>query len=673
MYERSTKKGAITFKRWKRKSWAAFASLGKVIRIGVISVTFSLLTIKSMPALAQSKQKSANETLLALEELVINTERPTPFQPLVRVVAVIQQKDIERAAVQNIQDLLRYIQGADLRSRGSEGVQADLNILGGTFDQTLVMINGINFTDPQTGHHSLNIPVDISQIERIELLHGPGAWSDGGIAYSGAVNIITKRATKREILSTISGGDYGYFRASANLAFAHNRDNQNSWRVSGQAGGSISRSDGYTKNTDFGIANIYSNLHLSNGKGHTIELQAGYQQKEFGANSFYSISFPEQFENTRLFLSSVRYTWESERWQLSGTAYQRRHHDRFELFRNESPDWYKSHNYHMNDIAGFNAKAAYRWGKWGSTVLGADYRYEHIYSTVLGRGIEKSVKVPGEEGIYFTKSLGREIPALYARHILQLKRWRFTAGVMGADSKLYTGIAAAFAINPYTEVNGWVNNSYRNPTFTDLYYKSPTQTGNSTLKPEEAIATQLGVRYTKHNIRASLSGFYRHGYNIIDWVRESGSDQWQASNITNVTSVGADIYLAVTLAGSAVNRIAISYSWMDVIKESSGKHSLYATDFLRHKAALFLEHKIISKLSGRWDLSYQKRDGTYMGAQNTEIPYKGFVITDLKLIWEEGKIRPFAEATNLFNTDYLHIGNLPQPKRWIKAGINIVL
>ena len=79
------------------------------------------------------------------------------------------QAEIEQAAVNNLPDLLRYLQGTDLRTRGGEGVQSDLNILGGTFDQTMVMINGVNFTDPQTGHHSLNLPVEISQIERIEI------------------------------------------------------------------------------------------------------------------------------------------------------------------------------------------------------------------------------------------------------------------------------------------------------------------------------------------------------------------------------------------------------------------------------------------------------------------------------------------------------------------------
>lgn len=697
MYMKIKKRGALTFKRWKRTPWAAFASLGKSIRIGVLCVAYSLLVFNSKPALAQSKQKSADETLMALEELVINTERPSPFQPLVRVVAVIQQQEIERAAVRNIQDLLRYVQGADLRSRGSEGVQADLNILGGTFDQTIIFINGVNFTDPQTGHHSLNIPVEISQIKRIELLQGPGAWSDGAVAYSGAINIITNIPSSQSLQGNFAGGQYGYFKSSLNAEFSNNPHTDksqkvlSSWNISGQAGGGYSRSDGYSENTDFDILNLYANISAKDNSGNSIDFQTGYQEKKFGANSFYSLAYPEQYENTRVFLSSLKYLKNSPKFQIGATIYHRRHHDRFELFRHQTPDWYNSHNYHMTDVVGANAKIAYRWGRAGSTVLGADYRFEHIYSTVLGDYIDNeggntsSIKaVPGEKGVFFTRSKGRNTPSLYIRHILQLYKWRFTAGIMGANtihsgdgpdygSRVYAGLAAAYKINHYLEASGWINNSYRNPTFTDLYYKSPTQTGNLDLKPEEAVATQLEVRFTNHRSRASVSAFYRYGYNIIDWIRETGSDQWRAANITNIETIGTDFNFTYSIPAGFVSRITASWSWMEVTKKSGQYHSLYATDYLRHKASIGLHHKILETLNASWHLSYQKREGSYPGPDNSEIPYEGFFLTDLKIQMDRGAILPFIEVTNLFNTHYFYLGNLPQPGRWIKGGIQITL
>ncbi len=656
--------------------------MGKTIKIGVLCVTYSLLVMKSQPLLAQGETKSGNDTIRTLEELVIDAGRPTPFQPLVRVVAVIQQKEIERAAVQNLTDLLRYIQGTDLRSRGSEGVQADINILGGTFDQTMVMINGINFTDPQTGHHSLNIPVELSQIDRIEILQGPGAWSNGSVAYSGAINIITKNPSKTGVNVSLLGGSFGYFKGSANIGFRKITADR-SWQISGQAGGGHSRSDGFADNTDFGITNLFSNVNITNRRGHSFALQAGFQSKDFGANSFYSIAYPEQFEATRLFLSSIQYQYMSGRWQIKASVYQRRHFDRFELFRYEAPAWYKGHNYHQNDILGFNAQAAYRWGKGGTSIIGVDYRIEHIFSTVLGDDMTSGKPAPFEDGIEYTKAKGREIPSLYLKHLIQLEKWRFTAGLMLSDTyntasssygtRLYAGLAAAYQINPYLEANGWINNSYRNPTFTDLYYKSPTQTGNMGLKPEEAVAAQVGLKLTKSEIRASLSAFYRYGYRIIDWTRASGSDQWQAGNITDIRSAGFELNAAYIWKTGWINQMGASYAYLNVAKETGNLHSLYATDYLRHKASLFIDHDVFSKLSARWDLSFQKRAGTYLGAGSSEVPYKSFALVDIKLLWSEKWYQVFVEATNLLNTDYLYIGNLPQPGRWIKAGVGIDL
>ena len=667
MYNNKRKTKPICFKRWKRTPWAAFASLGKVIKIGVLSVAYSILVMNGQPLLAQSNQKSGNDTIRALEELIINTERPTPFQPLVRVVAVIQQAEIERAAVNNLPDLLRYLQGTDLRTRGGEGVQSDLNILGGTFDQTMVMINGVNFTDPQTGHHSLNLPVEISQIERIEILHGPGAWSEGSVAYAGAINIITKNPAKTGASLSLTGGSYGYFKGDANLQFAKK---SGSWNLSAQAGGGYSRSDGYSDNTDFDILNLFTSVLATKGNKHKIYAQAGYQHKAFGANSFYTAAYPEQFEETSLYLSSLQYTYQTAKWQLKAVAYHRRHFDRFELFRYEAAPWYQGHNYHRSDVAGADIQAARRWGKAGTTLVGAGYRFENIYSTVLGDPIEGEGGHYSPEGTQYTRSKSRQTPSAYAKHILQLEKWRFTAGVLVAEKmRIYGGASAAYSISPYLEANAWVNNSFRKPTFTDLYYKSPNQTGNMNLKPEEAVSGQLGLRYAKSGLRASLSGFYRYGFSIIDWTRTSGSDQWQASNITNVITAGIEVSVTRSWTNSFLNSAGVTYAFLDVSKKTDGVLSLYATDFLRHKATAFADHKIFGKLSARWDLSFQKREGTWLGPNSSEVPYKSFALADVKVVWSEPKWRVSVEATNLFGTDYLYLGNLPQPGRWIKAGL----
>ena len=209
------KNAKIVFRRWTRTSYAVFSSLGKTVKIGVLGV--GMLGLCHQPVLAQKESDTLGMSTKHLDDVVISGERPEAFQPIVEVVAVLTQKDVERAAVQNLSDLLTYLQGVDVRSRNREGVQADISLRGGTFDQVAILLNGINFTDPQTGHFNLNLPIDLQSIERIEILQGPGAWSAGNIAFSGAINIVTKTATDGSSASIhLSGGAHNY----SNMGFS---------------------------------------------------------------------------------------------------------------------------------------------------------------------------------------------------------------------------------------------------------------------------------------------------------------------------------------------------------------------------------------------------------------------------------------------------------------------
>ena len=143
---------------------------------------------------------------------------PVEAQQAARIVTVITKSEIERAPAQNLNDLLRYVAGVDIRQRGPFGAQADISIRGGTFDQTLILLNGVNITDPQTGHHNLNLPIDIESIERIEILQGPAAKSFGPNAFNGAINIITGNSKPNHIRSSGMFGQYGLYKASVNIS-----------------------------------------------------------------------------------------------------------------------------------------------------------------------------------------------------------------------------------------------------------------------------------------------------------------------------------------------------------------------------------------------------------------------------------------------------------------------
>ena len=128
-----------------------------------------------------------------LDEVVVSTTIiDLPFSKNFRTVRIISSDEIKNSPSTNLSDMLQEISGIDIRRRGVEGVQGDLYIRGGSFDQTLLLIDGMKMDDAQTGHHTLNMILPLYLIERIEIIKGPAARIFGQNAFNGAINIVTK-------------------------------------------------------------------------------------------------------------------------------------------------------------------------------------------------------------------------------------------------------------------------------------------------------------------------------------------------------------------------------------------------------------------------------------------------------------------------------------------------
>lgn len=659
------------FRRWTRAPYAVFSSLTISVKIGVLGAM--MLTAANQPVLAQDNQKTVADPVFQLEEVQVNSDLPPTTQQLVKVVAVLTRKDIDQAAVQDLQGLLRYVQGIDLQTRGPENVQADICLRGGTFDETAILLNGINFTDPQTGHFNLDIPLDISLIDRIEILYGPGAWTAGSIAFSGAINIITRQLIKNEVNAQASSGQHNYWQEKANGLL-----NSGHWRVAATA--NESKSDGYAYNTDFKIINGYSNIRYIDNKLGQLEMQFGVQAKDFGANSFYSPAFLDQYEQTRTLIASLQYKKQWQQWQLTASGYYRRHHDMFALFRDAetAPSRYTSANanYHLTDVMGVSTQLSYAW-KGGITSLSGDLRSEHIYSNTLGSDTIQP-KYDPYSGLYvFKRSALRQIASVSVKHVMEWKKWTASIGAMGSGNndygfRLYGGGNVDYAFTPSLTIGSWLHNSYRMPTFTDLYYQSSTQHGNPNLKPEEAFNSDFHLLWTpdKWTVRAAF--FYRDGYRIIDWVRLPNETIWHSANLTDVQSLGSELSVDYRPALRWLSNVHLDYTFLHVTAGSSIYISSYSTNYLRNQVKLRISQPIISKLSASWQLSLNDRAGSYLNfANNHETNFTPYLLCDLKLQWTDKHYQLFAEATNLFNTSYFDFGNLPQPGRWVKVGIAV--
>jgi iron complex outermembrane receptor protein len=591
---------------------------------------------------------------------------------------VIERKEIESSPVQNIQDILEYVAGVDVRQRGAEGVQADVSIRGGTFDQTLILLNGINITDSQTGHHNFNIPVSLNQIERIEILEGPAARVFGPNAFSGAINIVTRQIDSNFLMLQLTGGSFGYVDADLSGSF-----------ITGKLLHSLTlnqkKSDGYIENTDFKVTNLfYSNQFIaSKGK---VSFQLGFSDKGFGANSFYTPKYPNQYEEINTLISSIK--WESNsKFHLTPAIYWRRNQDRFELFRNNPESWYTTHNYHLTNTYGGNLNSWVQ-SMWGKTAYGIEFRSENILSNVLGEVLDSPKNVPGEDAI-FTKSKNRNTISGFLEHVYYSNSWIISAGLLGnyisergTGINFFPGIDIGYSISSTINVFSSFNTSLRMPTFTDLYYQGPTNIGNPELKPEKTASVEGGFKLNSGFVQGHWVGFYRKGNDIIDWVKQNESDKWKPQNLTKLNSLGTEIQIQFNLkkyfGHNLPNFININYFYNNIGKtEGQDFISNYVLDNLKHKFVGTINQTVLKAFTVDFKVLFQDREGTYTQFENdswgSEIQYNPFWIFDGKVNYYFKNIQFYFTINNIFNLRYVDIGNVIQPGRWTKVGISYQL
>ena len=662
------KKFDFCFCRWSRKSYGAFASMHKVVKIGVLCVSLSLITFRTQILFAQDTLQHG-KTVLLDESLVVG-RRTDALPNMVRIISSLSGEEAKLAPAQSLNDLLRYLPSVDIRQRGPVGVQADVSVRGGTFEQTQVLLNGVNFSDPQTGHHSLNLPVNMGMVSRIEVLQGLSAPG----AIGGALNIVTEPNTGNSANLHVAGGQYGYLNVEGDASLG-NSSFQSYLSAAHQ------RSDGYITNTDFSITNAYTFLSYQNSLLGKLEAQAGYQQKTFGSNGFYSFKYPNQLEATRTFLGSIRWLKSVKNLHLSALAYHRQHFDRFELFRSNPDSWYTGHNYHNTLVSGGEANAQLK--TWlGLTTVAAELRNEHIYSNTLGYDMQNPRKAPFENGIYYTKHADRNTARAFLSQSVELGKLSFAGGLSlhyssDFDLKTCFAVDGKWLVSNNVLLYGAINQALRLPTFTDLFYQTATHQANPNLKPEEATTFELGSTYMNGSMKADASVFYRLGKNTIDWVYFEGASKSQSMNHTNVDVAGVEVSWqwlpSIFNPQHFIQRLGVSYTYLHIDKSSDmQKGASYSLDQLRHKVNVDFLHLVgFQALKAQWQLCFMDRMGSYVSPGGATEPYEPTFLLNLRLLWQPALFTVYVEATNLLGVTYYDYGGIEQPKQWVNAGINI--
>lgn len=410
-------------------------------------------------------------------------------------------------------------------------------------------------------------------------------------AFSGAINIITGTGDENTTTASVSVGDNGYINSVLGANYTINN-----WTLVGSA--SYNQSSGYMHNTDYKFGNTFLQAIYRGEKTGTFDLQLGGQIKGFGANSFYSLAYPNQYEATKTLLGSLKYNVMIKSFGIEASVYTRTHQDRFELIRDyvDAPAWYTNHNHHIATTIGGNIKGAW-YSSIGKTSVGVEVRNERIISNVLGEPMEETRHVPGQaEDVVFTHSKNHLNINYFLEQSFYVKKFSASVGASGNYNTMFRNNFAFGANVGYQYVQGGnvfasVNRSLRLPTFTDLYYKSATQQANPDLKAESSITTEVGINYNNYGFSAHLSAYYRVGNNIIDWVKKPEDEKWICLNHSRVDAMGGEVAIAYHW-NEWIPKAEITYSYCHLNKEAGKYLSKYALDYLKHKLTLLLEHKI---------------------------------------------------------------------------------
>jgi outer membrane receptor protein involved in Fe transport len=605
------------------------------------------------PSLAQvaatppkTSTSGATETMV-----VLGSATPVPLAESTRSVDVLPLKS-ESLAAESPQDILREDSSVFVEERGAGGGQADLVLRGGSFEQTLVMLNGFRINDAQTSHHNLDLPVPMEAMDSIEVLEGAGSTLHGVDALSGVVDFLTAAPDHDSIF--LRGGE-GSFESNEETLLAGAQRG----RWSGRATAERNFSTGFMTDRDYRNEDASAESWVGSRLGVTDLLFAG-SDRSFGANQFYG-DYPS-WERTKGWFASARQELGAQ--TVAAFGY-RRHTDEFVLFRDD-PAIYE--NNHIDGSWQGSLRRTENLGKNGVALMGLEADGDSIRSNNLG------IHARNRGAGYVDFDL-RPAKA----------RWSWSAGAReeifsgGAQAVFSPELAGSFRVASTLKLRATGGYGFRIPTYTDLYYSDPSTLGNPKLKAESAWSGDIGADWIPSTkVSLSVTGFYSQQHDTIDYVRsatvpnpylppscmldgEQVANTWCADNLNGLHFAGLESKLTwIPKKGQAV-RIA----WTGLHGAQSALHGLESEYVFNYP---------VENIHASWTWA-MGRNFALTNAVELAQRYQQTVypVWNATLTHDHGWLRPYVRATNLSNTGYQEIGGVNMPPRGIMGGVALEL
>ena len=592
-------------------------------------------------ALAQQSPTPAPDptTPVAQSISVTTTLEPLPLAESDRSVNVISPRD-QPLVSNSVVDLLRQDPSLNLQARAGNGVQADLSIRGTTFEQSLILLNGLRINDPETGHLNLDIPIPLDAITRIDILHGSGSTFYGSDAIGGAVNLLTQPPTPGLTVVASAGGGSFYSIEQ------HLRASYTNGPVAEQLTCSRDTSDGFIPDRNYSSNALASETWLTLKPG-TTDILLAASDRPYGANLFYGPY--DSWERTKGWFASIQ---QQLGQQTAASFGYRRHSDLFVLFADQPAIYENNH-------------------------ITTSYEGALRRADTLGINITLSYGLEADGDTIHSNSLGehaRNQGAGYANLSLRaLGRFSLSIGareeILSSNGSVFSpSVAAAYTLTHTVRLRASAGHGFRLPTYVDLYYSDPTTIGNPNLKPESSWSYEAGLDWTPANGRLTLTAtaFRLQQKDAIDYSKQSlatdaltFAEPWQAVNIQNLDITGAETTLRLRLTDT--QQLQFSYTAAHAASPPPNIISEYAYNYAAQNAIFGWTGQLPGAIGHQINAHTQVN----IVQKTTQTAYP---LWDISLSRNTGRLRPYLRLLNLSNTGYQEIPDVPLQGRTIIAG-----
>ncbi len=614
---------------------------------------------------------SFSQNSSALDPVTITaTLSPQTISKTGRNITVINGDVFKQTPVNSIDELLRYVPGIEVQSRGPMGTQSDIIIRGGTFQQVLVILDGIRLNDPLTGHFNSYIPIAVSEIERIEILKGASSAIYGSEAVGGVINIITKSFSSSKKVKNIDAqfkrGQFGLANFSIGGLWNDKKNtiaggiNNNFAKGQQQRG-----TTGYFNNTTFSIS--YKRVINSNFQ---LNYRTSYDNRDFAAQNFYTtFKSDTASEKVQSYWNHLKLQYNKQKHRLS-----------FDAGLKVAKDYYL---FSSTNLANQNKSALFQ------TQL--IYEYELSKKTTIIAGsqyIQKKI-TSNDRGNHSVNQI-----AAYVTLNQKLGDFINISPALRVDNNNNSGTALIPQINisfkkANYQLRGSLGKTTRDADFTERYnnYGKPLvksgSLGNADLIPETSYSYEVGGDYfLKDVLKISASVFKRDQQNLIDYVATAYADIPRkvniipsgtyalAQNIAKVNTRGLETDVEFKTAFNTKNSIAVTTGFLFLKSESSS----ITPSFYINSHAKFLTNFSIQYTCN--DLSFSFNGLYKLRAQRDASAILASISKDYFLIngqvayaIKKNHLKVFIETSNIFNRKYSDILGSIMPGRWILGGI----